>query len=79
VYVGGEGYVTIDHLDYIALKYRPAGAEVWETHYYSTYDCFDVPAAMVVDNETNVYLTGRWIAIRTSPTSRSFPAMMPWC
>ncbi len=44
--------------DYCTIKYSPDGIERWVSH-YSSGSCDDEAYAVAVDNEGNVYVTGR--------------------
>ncbi len=44
--------------DYLALKYEPSGALLWEARYDGPYSGYDGCQKMVLDDEGSLYLTG---------------------
>ena len=66
VYVTGSsrGIGTFD--DYATIKYSPAGVQLWVARYNGPANFFDQPADLAIDNEGNVYVTGRSGGIGTN-------------
>jgi len=59
VYVTGEsGGICTCKLNYLTIKYSPAGVKQWQRIYDGPEHLYDRPNAMVVDQAGNVYLTG---------------------
>lgn len=48
------GYVSGD----ITIKYNSSGQELWARRYDSTGTSFNLPKALVIDDDSNVYVTG---------------------
>lgn len=59
VYVTGSSEHRTSSGDYVAIKYTLEGKEVWTARYNGVGNGDDWPYAIAVDNEGNVYLTGR--------------------
>ncbi|MEO0085396.1 MAG: hypothetical protein ABIK37_02055 [candidate division WOR-3 bacterium] len=65
VYVTGTSYGSVQHIqvcDYVVVKYRPTGEQVWTARYSHSPDTFyswDGAKAACVDAAGNVYVTGR--------------------
>jgi len=57
--VGGSGY------DYVTIKYSSSGALLWARR-YSGPGTTNIPAALAVDAEGNVYVTGESMGIATN-------------
>ncbi|MEO0090986.1 MAG: SBBP repeat-containing protein [candidate division WOR-3 bacterium] len=59
VYVTGCSCDTLTDLDYTTLKYDSNGNLLWERRYNGPGNGEDVPYVLFVDNQGNVYVTGR--------------------
>ena len=46
------------YADYLTLKYNATGEQQWEARYSRSINSFDQPAALAIDNLSNVYVTG---------------------
>ena len=57
IYVTGKSRDAIGDSDFVTIKYDTEGTELWNSRFDSGY--YDSPAAMDIDTEGNVYLTGR--------------------
>lgn len=57
VYVTGEGYGQTTQYDYLTIKYTSNGTQEWAVT-YDFNDSYDNSAAIDVDNQGNVYVTG---------------------
>lgn len=55
--------------DYATIKYDSDGNELWNARYNGPGDSFDLPAALALDNDGNVVVTGESIG---SDTSRDY-------
>ncbi len=66
VYVTGESWDNRWSADYATIKYDSAGNQVWVARYNGPGNSEDVPTALAVDAESNVYVTG------SSPGDTSF-------
>lgn len=58
IYVTGYTAVDVFNNDYWTLKYSPAGTRLWERTYNGTGNGDDRAAAITVDSQGNVYVTG---------------------
>jgi hypothetical protein len=58
IYVTGESYSSGTNLDYATIKYHPNGDTAWIRRYSGPGICIDIAHAIVVDNMSNVYVTG---------------------
>ncbi len=58
VYVFGESVGSHSWSDYVLIKYNRSGQELWNARYDGTGHYFDSPSAMVLDNSSNIYVTG---------------------
>lgn len=69
VYVTGHSRAIeggIEHVDYLTIKYNSDGIEQWVARYDGPADRgFDAAESIVVDNDGNVYVTGRSAGIGT--------------
>ncbi|HJW28015.1 MAG TPA: SBBP repeat-containing protein, partial [Saprospiraceae bacterium] len=66
IIIGTDGYVYVTGTtwngtsdDYITLKYTPGGDTVWTKRYNGPGNGLDRVLAMAMDNNSNVYVTGR--------------------
>ncbi|MCX6641748.1 MAG: SBBP repeat-containing protein [bacterium] len=57
VSIGIADYPT--NYDYFTIKYNPDGTEAWEARFVGPAGGHDYPNSMAVDNNGNVYVTGR--------------------
>lgn len=58
VYVAGSSNGAGSWMDYVTVKYDPAGNKLWESRYYGLGDSMDYVRDMVLDASGNVYVTG---------------------
>jgi len=58
VYVSGFSYGVGTGADYATIKYDRDGNELWVSRYDGPAHRDDVGASLVLDNESNVYVTG---------------------
>jgi uncharacterized delta-60 repeat protein len=58
VYVTGRSHGSDSGDDYATIKYDPDGTEVWVARYNGPGNLSDGAAALVVDTDGNVYVTG---------------------
>lgn len=62
--VSGNAFVTGasnsggTNLDYLTLKYNPAGVQMWEQRYNGPADGVDAALSVCVDGSGNIYVTG---------------------
>ncbi len=61
VYVAGRIYTNGNNNgnDYITIKYNSAGVEQWHQIYNGAIGRDDIPTAIVLDSDQNIYVTGR--------------------
>ena len=59
VYVSGRGSGLTGGLDYITIKYNSAGQELWLRRFNDSGMDVNLPKAMDIDDNGNVYVTGR--------------------
>jgi uncharacterized delta-60 repeat protein len=58
VYVAASTERADGTLDYLTIKYGPAGNKLWEVPYNGPANARDVPSAIAVDAAGNVFVTG---------------------
>jgi YD repeat-containing protein len=59
VYISGHSYGSGTDLDYATIKYNSSGAQQWVSRYNnSTINSFEIPEAITLDNNGNVYVGG---------------------
>jgi uncharacterized delta-60 repeat protein len=58
VYVTGYRYSATTYRDYVTLKYNTAGTLIWSKTYVGTGGDDDIPYALALDPQGNVYVTG---------------------
>lgn len=58
VYVTGQAGIDGADVDFATIKYNAQGVQLWLATYNGTGDGNDIPDAIVVDIEGNVYVTG---------------------
>lgn len=66
VYVTGESYVSGSSTDYSTVKYAANGDTIWVRRYNGPGNSVDVPNALAVDSNRNVYVTGYSVGIGTA-------------
>jgi uncharacterized delta-60 repeat protein len=59
IYVAGFSDGAGSSWDYATIKYSPTGQQLWLRRYNGTGNSQDVAKAIAVDNQGNVYVTGR--------------------
>jgi hypothetical protein len=59
IYVTGNTIHSSQSTDFITVKYNPAGQRLWLSYFNNMYNNWDIPEAITVDNNYNVYVTGR--------------------
>jgi len=59
VFVTGESYGSGTSFDYATVKYNAAGVQQWIARYSSSGNNYDHPTALALDEDRNVYVTGR--------------------
>lgn len=76
VYVTGSYYGYTTGNNYLTIKYDPDGNKLWDDSFTSGGNDDDIPCALVLDAEGNVYVTGRsmdyesnwdWLTIKYDP------------
>jgi uncharacterized delta-60 repeat protein len=65
IVVAGSTIGANANLDYFAIKYNPAGDEHWKSFYNGSANNTDQLAAMVIDHDDNIYLTGTSVGVGT--------------
>lgn len=68
--VTGISYDFASEEDFLTVKYNPEGAEVWAQRFTSPGQHWDAPAAMAIDGEDNVIVTG--VSESATPSLRGF-------
>lgn len=58
--------------DYVVLKYDSAGKQLWKARYNGPDNDVDQPAAMAIDDNGNVYVTGWSNRVRGNGLSREY-------
>ena len=58
VYVTGASKGSTTGFDFTTIKYSPAGAQLWQSRYNGPGNGDDLPVALALDQEGNVYVTG---------------------
>src|SRR4030095_8912554 len=58
VYVTGYATTTAFNTDYCTIKYNNSGVQQWMMYYNGTGNSLDQAAALAVDNNQNIYVTG---------------------
>ncbi|MGB7054012.1 MAG: SBBP repeat-containing protein [bacterium] len=58
IFVGGTSRRSKTDDDYVVVKYNTLGVEQWVTQYNGTGNYRDGARALVIDSESNVYVTG---------------------
>jgi hypothetical protein len=64
IYVTGFSQNTNTNLGYVTIKYAPNGNELWSARYDSTDYPSAIAAAMALDNNNNVVVTGNALTIK---------------
>lgn len=59
IYVTGKSYNSGSNYDYLTIKYDSLGDTIWVRTYNGPGNGFDVARGVAVDNDGNVYVTGR--------------------
>jgi hypothetical protein len=57
-YVTGYAHTAVNNIDYLTIKYDPAGKELWTRRYNGHGQGADKPVALAVDPAGNVVVTG---------------------
>ena len=58
LYVTGMSYGIGQNADYVTIRYNPNGTQQWVQRYNGPGNGTDIPAALYVDPQNNVYTTG---------------------
>ncbi|MEI6946409.1 T9SS type A sorting domain-containing protein [Paraflavisolibacter sp. H34] len=58
VYVAGVSYGSTTSWDYMTMKYNTGGTRLWAKRYNTGSSGYDIPTSLVVDANSNVYVTG---------------------
>jgi len=58
IYVAGKNYSKEGKGDYLLIKYKHNGGEVWVREYNSEYNRTDWPNDLTIDKNGNIYVTG---------------------
>ena len=58
IYVTGYSYTVDAFTDFVTIKYDSNGDSLWVQRYNGPGNGEDIPSAIAVDNEGNVYITG---------------------
>jgi hypothetical protein len=67
IYVTGFSQNTNGNLGYITIKYAPNGNQLWATRYDSVNYPSATPAALVLDSNNDVIITGSALTIEYDP------------
>lgn len=63
VYVIGTTYNTVSNYDYVFIKYDASGGLVWQKIFNGTGNSIDIPTALILDNNNDIYVTGASIGV----------------
>jgi uncharacterized delta-60 repeat protein len=66
VYVTGQSYDLTSYYDCLTIKYNSSGVQQWVQRYSYEGNWSDEGKAITVDNQGNVYVTGRSVSTTTS-------------
>jgi len=66
VYVSGSSWGNNTGYDYLTVKYNSDGTELWSKRFNGSLALWDEPASIAVDNENNVYVTGKSAGITSA-------------
>jgi hypothetical protein len=58
LYVTGGSYGVAQNADYVTIRYNPSGMQQWVQRYNGPGNGTDIPAALYVDSQSNIYITG---------------------
>ena len=58
LYVTGGSYGVAQNADYVTIRYNPSGIQQWVQRYNGPGNGTDIPAAIYVDPQSNIYTTG---------------------
>ena len=68
LYVAGSAANSSNLTDYVTLKYAPNGTLLWSRRYGGSNGLTNIPRAMALDTNDNVYLTGTSVTVKYSST-----------
>lgn len=59
IYITGRSYDTDNYYDIVTIKYNSNGQQQWVARYNGSNNGNDMPSAVKVDSDGNVYVTGK--------------------
>jgi hypothetical protein len=59
IYITGTVYTAPTHYDFVTIKYNPSGDTAWTRIYNSAGNNYDVPEAIAIDDNNDIYVAGR--------------------
>ncbi|MFC2088139.1 SBBP repeat-containing protein [Calditrichota bacterium] len=66
IYVTGYSVDSVTGSDYTTIKYNSSGVEQWIVHYNGPGNSSDGANSLVIDDQSNVYITGKSYGLQTS-------------